>query len=107
MEVLSYTSCKQEVTDFTVLESKTGLHLLVLVSSQKCCKAGLRIVVYEKLPDERILSLKGYVELAGYYVGLAFHPEITLRFFGVLHRSKQIHVMEFTPEVTEVFKISA
>ncbi|CAG2063081.1 unnamed protein product, partial [Timema podura] len=98
MEVLSYTSCKQEVTDFTVLESKKGLHLLVLVSSQKCCKAGLKIIVYEKLGDERILSLKGYVELAGYYIGLSFHPEINLRFFGVLHRSKQIHVLEFTPE---------
>jgi hypothetical protein len=85
----------------SVVELKTELKIITLISTRICCPSGNKIIIFSMAYESRELIQHTSIDLPGLYSGFYLNPVGEYDFYAIPHRSRQFHLLHMSFEVSE------
>jgi hypothetical protein len=101
MGVKSYINTKVKISNFLVIELKTELKIVSLISTRICCPSGNKMIIWSMAYESRELTEQTSIDLPGLYSGFYINPFGEYDFYAIPHRSRQFHLLRVSLEVSE------
>lgn len=89
------------MSNFSVVELKTELKIITLISTRICCPSGNKIVVFSMAYESRELIQYTSIDLPGLYSGFCVNPFGENDFYAIPNRSRHFHLLHMSLEVSE------
>jgi len=105
MGIRSFINAKAKFSSFVVVELKTELKIVTLLSTQTCCASGNKIIVFSMAHESAKLIQQIFIDLPGIYSRLYANPIQKLDFYAIPHRSRQLHFLHMSLEVSESVRV--
>lgn len=105
MGIRSFINAKAKLSSFVVVELKTELKIVALLSTQTCCASGNKIIVFSMAHESAELIQQIFIDLPGIYSRLYANPLQKLDFYAIPHRSRQLHFLHMSLEVSESVRV--
>jgi hypothetical protein len=99
--IRSFINVKAKISNFVVVELKTELKIVTLISTQTCCPSGNKIIVFSVVHESTELIEQIFIDLPGIYSRLYVNPLGKFDFYAIPHRSRQLHLLHISLEVSE------
>lgn len=87
MEIRSFINAKAKISSFVVVELKTELKIVTLISTQTCCLSGNKIIVFSMAHESTELIEQIFIDLPGIYSRLYVNPLGKFDFYAIPHQS--------------------
>lgn len=100
MGIRSFINAKAKLSSFVVVELKTELKIVTLLSTQTCCPSGNKIIVFSMVYESAELIQQIFIDLPGIYSRLYANPLQKFDFYAIPHRSRQLHFLHMSLEVS-------
>lgn len=98
--IRSFINAKAKLSSFVVVELKTELKIVTLLSTQTCCPSGNKIIVFSMAHESAGLIQQIFIDLPGIYSRLYANPLQKFDFYAIPHWSLQLHFLHMSFEVS-------
>jgi hypothetical protein len=102
MGIRSFINAKAKLSSFVVVELKTGLKILALLSTQTCCPSGNKIILFSMEHESAEVIQQFFIDLPGIYSRLYASPLQKFDFYAIPHQSRQLHFLRMSLEVSVI-----
>jgi hypothetical protein len=105
IRIRSFINTKAKLSSFVIVELKTELKIVTLLSTQTCCHSGNKIIVFSMARESAELFQQIFIDLPGIYSQLYANPHQKFDFYAIPHRSRQLHFLHMSLEVSESVRV--